>query len=251
MKKNYSIKTFLLLGLLAFAFLNTNAQIRIVEVNPATETVKLHNYGASTVDVSSYWFCNLFNYTQVSDGTLVSGSTSLAAGADLVVTMAVSLNDTASDLGLYQSASFGSSTAMLDFTQWGSGGNGRENVAVNKGIWTAGTFISAPAPYEYTGNGAQNGFQFWDTLLGVNDLDLGLNLKLHPNPSDSVLNVTLQNGEANISIQVYDILGKLVYNQNLNANNRSQIDVSELKQGLYLIKLTVGDKTEIKRFIKN
>jgi hypothetical protein len=251
MKTNYILNSLLAIAIFTMASHTSDAQIRIVEVDPATETVKLRNYGSTTVDVSGYWFCNLFAYTQVSDGTLVSGSTNLAAGADLVVTMAVALNDTASDLGLYQSPSFGSSTAMLDFTQWGSGGNGRENVAVNKGIWTAGTFISAPAPYEYVGNGAQNGVPFWDTLLGINDFNSGLNLKLYPNPSDSVLNITLQNSETNLGIQLYDILGKLVIQKTINTTDLAQIDVSELKEGLYLVKFTIGDKTETKRFIKN
>ncbi|MBR9846318.1 MAG: T9SS type A sorting domain-containing protein [Algicola sp.] len=251
MKTNYILNFLLAIAIFTMASQTSDAQIRIVEVDPATETVKLHNYGATTVDVSSYWFCNLFAYTQVSDGTLVSGSTNLAAGADLVVIMAAALNDTASDLGLYQSPSFGSSTAMLDFTQWGSGGNGRENVAVTKGIWTAGTFINVSPPYEYNGDGNQNGFQFWDTLLGINDFNLGLNLKLHPNPSDAVLNISMQDNVANLDVQMYDILGKLVFKQTINTADLSQIDVSELKEGLYLIKFTIGDKTETKRFIKN
>ena len=38
--------------------------------------------------------------------------------------------DNASDLGLYNSSAFSSTTAMEDFVQWGAGGQGRESVAV-------------------------------------------------------------------------------------------------------------------------
>ena len=51
------------------------------------------------------------------------------------------LNNSVADLGLYETNTFGSASAMQDFVQWGSGGNGRESVAVGKGIWTAGDFI--------------------------------------------------------------------------------------------------------------
>lgn len=250
MKKHYTMKALLFLGIIVFTFQKTKAQIRIVEVNPATETVKLHNYGPTTVNVAGYWFCNLFAYTQVSDGTIISGSTNLAAGADLEVVMAANLNDIASDLGLYQSPSFGSSTAMLDFTQWGSGGNGREGVAVTKGIWTAGTFVNAAPPYAYTGNGSQNGFQFWDTLLGINDFNSNLGIHLYPNPTSSLLNVELNASEANLTFQVFDILGKQVFKRMGNSENLSKIHVSNFENGLYFIKISAGDKSETKRFIK-
>lgn len=254
MKKSYLIKSFLTLVLITLFNLNVNAQIRIVEVDPATETVKIHNYGATTVNIASYRFCSLIVYRTLNTQTTVqSGSLNLAPGADVVVTVNDAyLNDTAADLGLYlPTGSFASAANMLDFTQWGSGGNGRENVAVTKGIWTAGTFINVAPPYEYIGNGAQNGFQFWDTLLGVEDFKVGSNFNLYPNPSDSVLNIELKNGISNGNLEVYDMLGKQVITQNFNSDSLSSIDVKNLKSGLYLIKISFEGNTETKRFIKN
>jgi len=252
MKKHYTIKTILCLGFIAFTFQQAIAQIRIVEVDPATSTVKLHNYGSANnpQDISGYWFCARFAYSQVSEATLVSGSTNLAIGADVVLTLSTTLNATSSDVGIYTSPSFGSSTAMEDFMQYGAGGIGRENVAVAKGIWTAGTFVSAAPPYEYIGSGAQNGFQFWDTVLGINDFNSDLGINLYPNPTKSTLNIDL-NSQSDVSFQVFDILGKLVTQGNSNADMTLEIDVSSLENGLYIIKISSGDKNEIKRFIKN
>ncbi|MFK7781677.1 T9SS type A sorting domain-containing protein [Psychroserpens sp.] len=253
MKTNYTFKTFLFLGLLALTFQISEAQIRIVEVDPATSTVKLHNFGSAQdpLDISSYWFCARFDYTQVSDGTIISGSTNLAVGADLVLTLGSSLDATSSDLGLYTTPSFSSSAAMEDFMQYGAGGIGRENVAVAKGIWTSGTFINIAPPYEYGGDGNQNGFQFWDTLLlSVDDFNLGQNLKLYPNPSNDILNIDVKNGSGRLDYQVYDVLGKLVISDSIQNSSNTAIDVSNLDNGLYLINLSYGNQSETKRFIK-
>ncbi|WP_040253521.1 T9SS type A sorting domain-containing protein [Psychroserpens mesophilus] len=251
MKTNYILNFLLAIAIFTLASQTSDAQIRMIEVDPATNTVKIRNYGSTTVDLTSYWFCHLFTYTQLGSGTVQSGSLNLGPGQDVVVTASSNFNDASSDLGLYQTSSFGSTTSMQDFVQWGTFGQGRENIAAMKGIWTAGSFINVSPPYQYNGDGNQNGFQFWDTLLGISDFNLGLNLKLYPNPSDDVLNITLQNSEANLGIQLYDILGKLVIQKTINTTDLAQIDVSELKEGLYLVKFTIGDSTETKRFIKN
>lgn len=254
MKKNYSIKALLFLGFIAFTFQQTYAQIRIVEVDPSTNTVKLHNYGSAMdpQNISGYWFCSRFGYEQVSSSTVVSGSTNLAVGAEVVLTMTtIDFLDASADVGFYNSPSFGLSTAMEDFMQYGGGGIGREGVAVTKGIWTAGTFVTAAPAYEYTGSGAQNGFQFWDELLGTNDFNNSLDINLYPNPSNSILNIELKNSGDIITFQVFDILGKLVKNESTSSEVLTTIDVSNLNDGLYLIKISTGDKTEIKRFLKN
>ncbi|WCO00624.1 T9SS type A sorting domain-containing protein [Psychroserpens ponticola] len=253
MKKHYSIKTMLCIGIFAFMFQQTFSQIRIVEVDPVANTVKLHNFGSAMnpQDISSYWFCARFAYDQVGGLAVVSGSTNLAIGADVVLTLDSALNTTSSDVGFYNSSSFGSAAAMEDFMQYGGGGIGRENVAVNKGIWTAGTFVSEAPPYQYTGSGAQNGFQFWDTVLGLNDFNRTLDFNLYPNPVSSVLNIELHNNEVNLTFQVFDILGKQVIKGSSKTNNTLKIDITSLEHGLYIIKIVSGDKTETKRFIKN
>lgn len=140
------------------------ANVRILAVDPATDQVWIKNFGTASLDISAYRFCALFTYTGtgLSSLTVQSGSLVLDAG-DTVALTGFALNDNASDLGLYlASGSFGSPANMVDFTQWGAGGQGRESVAVTKGIWTAGDFLTGMAPYSYTGNGSDNGLPFWE-----------------------------------------------------------------------------------------
>jgi len=139
------------------------SQIRLVEIDPINDIITLRNFGGITTDVSSYWFCARFSYNQLGSLVVESGSLNLAAGATVSFS-GKALNNTSSDLALYSTPSFTSSVAMLDFAQWGAAGIGRESVAETKGIWTAGTFISIASPYEYIGDGSQNGVNFWASL---------------------------------------------------------------------------------------
>ena len=168
----------LISALTVFLIASANAQIRIIEVVPSTNAITIKNFGFSTVDVSNYRLCSRIRYTSnLSTGiTINSGSLNLAAGAEVEINARAGASSTwqglqsAADLGLYlPSGAFSSSSAMVDFTQWGSGGHGRESVAAAKGIWTPGEFISGNEPYTYLGNGSQNGANFWTGAIPNND----------------------------------------------------------------------------------
>ena len=122
----------------------------------STDQIELMNYGDTTVNISNYWFCSLFSYAQLNSLTIISGDLDLAPG-ERVVLSGFALNDAAADLGLYNTNTFTSTTAMEDFVQWGSAGNGRESVADTKGIWTSGDFIATVGTsgnaIEYDGSG--------------------------------------------------------------------------------------------------
>jgi len=134
-----------LIWALSLAAFSSPLQARVVinEVSPNANRVELWNNGTSTVNVSNWQFCSRFQYQPLSSATIVEGNLNLEAGAFLVMDIQP-LNNSAADLGLYNSGNFSSASAMEDFVQWGSGGIGRENVAVSKGIWVAGTFVAAP-----------------------------------------------------------------------------------------------------------
>ncbi len=139
MEKNYIIKSVLTLLFTAFFFTQTKAQIRIVQVDPATDKVTIHNFGGGTVNISTYWLCSQISYMQLGSLTLESGSLNLMVGSSVTVSATTDyLDDTAADLGLYDAFDFTNTAAMHDFLQWGGSfdfPDGRENVAVAKGIW--------------------------------------------------------------------------------------------------------------------
>ena len=105
-------------------------------------------------------------------------------------------------------------------------------------------FIDNPylATLIWGGNAAENR---WSTLS--NSKFSSLDYKIFPNPvSGNYLNV-----KANqvLKVGVYDVLGKLIMSSKVDSNN-SKIDVSQLKKGLYLIKLESDKGTITKKLIK-
>ena len=140
MKQFFSLFTLFMLLSLPFA----QGQVVINEVQyVGTDQIELKNTGSSMVDVSNWWLCYRFVYRQLSAANItVTGNTLMQPGDIITISgTGLSLDNVSSDLGIYNSSSFGSSTAMQDFVQWGAGGIGREPVAVAKGIWTAGDFV--------------------------------------------------------------------------------------------------------------
>ena len=254
MKTNYIIKAMLTTVLALFFGQDINAQFKIVEVDPTADTVTIKNFGGTTQNVGDYRLCSLISYrTLVTQTTVVEGSLNLAPNAEVTVSIPGYLNDSAADLGLYlPTGNFGTAANMVDFMQWGSGGNGRESVAVTAGYWTAGTFINVSPPYQFNGGATDFGVGFWDTLLSVNDLNGLSNVTMYPNPASTHLNIQMENNSlSNFTYQVFDVLGKQVMNIVPETGSLSQIDISGLNEGLYLLKISSGDQTETKRFIKN
>lgn len=181
------------------------AQIRFQKVDPANDQFTIKNYGNDAVDISTYRLCSEFVYAPgpLSALTIVEGSLQLEGGASVTLN-GFALTDAAADFGLYLgSGSFGSATSMVDFLQWGNGGNGRENVAVAKGIWGAGSFIEGDGPYVYTGDGTQNGVDAWG-LAEANPRILAVD----PIPDQ----FTIKNfGDASIDLSSYRWCSRFAY----------------------------------------
>ncbi len=252
MKTKYIIKTLISLSILFCFTLSTNAQIRFVKVDPATETVTIKNFGGSTLDISSYKLCVFPIYPQLSSLTVSSGSLNLAAGAEVTVISSTNLVDSGGELGLYiDTGNFGSSANIRDYIQWISTGGTRESVAVGANIWDASTTIpnTVTPPYQYNGDGTTNndGQPFWGTTLSTEEFALN-NFSIYPNPSQNHINLKLPKSISEVSVNVYDIIGKQVYS-NVSYNNE-KINMSKLNSGIYLIKVSALGKIKTKRFIK-
>ncbi|MFM7103893.1 MAG: hypothetical protein ACKOW8_00105, partial [Flavobacteriales bacterium] len=162
---------------LAFALfciaLTSQAQIRMTMVDPANHQIQIKNFGMMAVDISTYQLCALFDYQTLNQApvTISTGDFNLSPDESVTITWnnsgGVGFLTTASDIGLYlPSGNFGSAANMVDFMQYGAGGQGRENVAVAGGRWTAGQFlVTSTGPWVYTGDGTQNGNTFWAPLV--------------------------------------------------------------------------------------
>ena len=133
------------------------AQIVINEVRykdsgggTSNQLVELKNTGSSSVNIGGWIFCHQFNYDAVipANFSIPAGGFALMhfnqSGVNSSTEVFFSGNVLASitDLGLYASANFTSSSAMRAFIQFGGHpGSGRESVAQAAGLWTSGQFV--------------------------------------------------------------------------------------------------------------
>ncbi len=124
-------------------FVHTSyGQIQISEISD-NSFIEVVNSGPSTIDVSNYWLCNRPIYQRLSALTVECGQLSLAPGASVTLS-GFNLSASGDELGVYNSSSFGSASAIVDYVIWGNrGGSTRESVAVAAGLWSTGN--RAPA----------------------------------------------------------------------------------------------------------
>lgn len=84
--------------------------------------------------------------------------------------------------------------------------------------------------------------------LGNSDFDNVTRITIYPNPSTGIFNIVSQQV---IAVEIYDLLGKLVYNQQLVSGTNS-IDISNINTGVYLLKATdANGNSESHKLIKN
>jgi hypothetical protein len=91
-----------------------------------------------------------------------------------------------------------------------------------------------------------------DNSLNVNEFDnASFDIKLWPNPSTKYFNIKFNKRESlnNSKMEVYDINGRLVY-RNLNINGDSLQFGESLGQGIYIVKLSLGEKSKVFKLIK-
>ena len=74
-------------------------------------------------------------------------------------------------------------------------------------------------------------------------------INLFPNPADNQLNVWIEGVDKRPQIKIYDIMGKLVVQQ-LSVNILTQMNISKLSAGIYLVKVNDGKETKAAKFVK-
>jgi len=82
-----------------------------------------------------------------------------------------------------------------------------------------------------------------DDNLGTNDF-LAQNIVIYPNPATNIIN--FEGSSTELQVNIYDMLGREVVSQTV----MNQMDVSFLKSGIYLVRLTDGEKSTTHKLIK-
>jgi len=136
------------------------AQFAIVEVGlgPLGQ-VFIQNVGDAPGSLGGHWLCQRPAYHELPEVELQPGDIAQVfvtghdelfgprAGVIAVdgIASTGAFNPESGEVGLYNSNDFGSADAIVSYVEWGSGGHGRSDTAVEAGIWTSGGFVATTA----------------------------------------------------------------------------------------------------------
>lgn len=113
---------------------------------------------------------------------------------------------------------------------------------LNAAVWKNGDeILIATGGY----NMANSVFVTGETV-GISNVN-NVNLEIYPNPVKDILQI--ENNKLQINkVEIIDLTGKVIYQFN---NMKNQINVSDLSQGIYFVKLETDKGIVTKKFVKN
>ena len=91
------------------------------------------------------------------------------------------------------------------------------------------------------------------TLSSNDDIKLDNDIRIYPNPADDVLNILVPIALKNKSLtaDLYDVNGRRVFSKVINNGERNTLNLNQLQQGLYIIKVTGNNFSQSKIISKN
>ncbi len=91
--------------------------------------------------------------------------------------------------------------------------------------------------------------------VNLDEEELDHEIKVFPNPNDGVFEVELLGSIGNkAEIQIYDLMGRQVFSEKMNANGdfaSSSLELQHIPAGHYMIKIVTSERVYTKEFVKN
>jgi len=99
-----------------------------------------------------------------------------------------------------------------------------------------------------------NGCTSNQTGIPVNDQnssieELNSTVQISPNPSSGIFQINMANTMGEMTIEIFDVLGKTVYTNKVYFNNTYTIDISETTKGTYMIKTTINNQERFGKLV--
>ena len=171
----------------------------------------------------------------------------------------VDINENDGEFGLYTTNSFGSSSAITDYVEWGSTGHGRSSVAVGAGIWTTGDFAQAWAAgsvleYDGAGDSSSDWSQDAPSLCAANagrPNPVSIEYTIYPNPSSGELSLDFKDERVSgdMRITIYNSVGTVEASFNMDVTQTKGMRMHELESGTYYMKIIQNGRVQLKPFI--
>lgn len=103
--------------------------------------------------------------------------------------------------------------------------------------------VDLKVPGNYSGTSIQ--------YTGIPENEVFPMINLYPNPSiGNKLNIGLGDEPQNWDIKIYDITGQFIFSRSYKMQSHIDIDISQLKKGLYLINLKSSEKEKSVKFMR-
>ena len=137
----------------------------------------------------------------------------------------------------------------------GSSGSS-QSVVTSKGTYKISQSVGqASVIGTYSSNGyiLRQGYQQPANKIKVSaeNPDYSLNAKVYPNPFSQKLTITFSTEmQKDTSILMYDVSGKVIYNQNFTPTQDIEVQLQDIASGAYFLKVTSGNKHFNTKLIK-
>ncbi len=129
--------------------------------------------------------------------------------------------------------------------------SGKGAVELVNDAWT-GT-VSNNADYYVSLGGHDKTGSIYKSLATTTDLDGTVTIK--PNPNQGRFTFSFISGDAtDIRVEVMNALGQAIYTENLKGfegNYIKEMDLTKMSEGIYYLKLTCGERTNIHKIVYN
>ncbi len=88
------------------------------------------------------------------------------------------------------------------------------------------------------------------TQTGIGNIADGTMFSLWPNPATSRISISLSAITGDATVEIKNIVGQVLLSQNVN-NQQTQIDISQLANGVYVAEVKMNGKRAIRQFVIN
>ena len=91
-----------------------------------------------------------------------------------------------------------------------------------------------------------------EEALSVEDNAISFDLRVFPNPTTDILNISVRGLATDFTANIYSVTGQIVRSQRFSGETNS-IEVSNFSNGIYLLEIvnTQNNSRSITRFVKN
>jgi len=90
------------------------------------------------------------------------------------------------------------------------------------------------------------------TTISVDEVSLENGILVSPNPTTGAFSISTSNYTEEVTIEVLDVTGKLIFNttENLSPNSVANIDLSEVANGVYIVNVSDLSQSHSIRVVK-